>query len=236
MLDTKIRAMVHSRVKTGNYWRRAAESVGDAASELLKNSDFLSGLALQASALGIKPGNYKSLLGLTAGMSGLSAVGGSIYEHLSHRNKAVADPVLATRGYQANRDQNSLFDRAKMDEIGAASFAKTLGSEAATGISTALSDILRGGTAAVQTQYQGSKIDNLMSTDPILRRATGSEKDLMRQSYMGALGVGPRVMSDPFVARNFLRQTLITGNGPDYTAMKGIADAEKAVRSPHSRK
>ncbi len=176
----------------------------------------------------------KGLSGATLGIGALGVLGGTLLDSGLEIGRDATSPYMGTRGYLADKKRNDLFDRARMDEEAASSFAKTIGSEAATGVSSALASMFSTGVGGVENLFNQTSLDRLVKGDPILSAATKAESAMMRSAYEGASKIGPRVMSDPYVARNFLRETLVTGNGPDYATMQGIADAERSINNTNT--
>lgn len=69
-------------------------------------------------------------------------------------------------------------------------------------------------------------VQGLMADDPILAEA--DEAKLM-EAYHTMVRFAPVLSTDKNAVRSFLRQAVMTGAGPDYAAIKLLADSERAV-------
>lgn len=69
-------------------------------------------------------------------------------------------------------------------------------------------------------------IGEIKMTDPVLSNA--DDKVLM-EAYHTMTRFAPVLSTDKNAVRSFLRQAVMSGNGPDYMSIKLLADSERAV-------
>jgi hypothetical protein len=109
-----------------------------------------------------------------------------------------------------------------------AAFGKELGSMGA-GL---LRDMASKAQAAVGSVGENAArkaiVDQLKKEDPVLAQA--QDKTLM-EAYHTMVRFAPQLSTDKNAVRSFLRQAVMSGAGPDYMAIKLLADAERSVTS-----
>lgn len=166
------------------------------------------------------------------GLGAAALIGGGVVAGSLADNAAeMFAPTIEAQGTGFARSHTSLFDRAKMDQVAAESFAKEMGSQAAQGISGLFGQAVNSGIDSVNETRQQGRVRQMITEDPILSRATKEEAGLMLDAYNTALNTGPTIMANPYAARNFLREVLVTGNGPDHASLKAIAESERAYHN-----
>lgn len=136
-----------------------------------------------------------------------------------------------TASYRLNRGINSLYDRIRADEVASESFAKGIGSGAAETALGLTKDMLSKTLDTFKEQTMASPARNfifktLKSEDPVL--ADTDDKTLL-EAYHTMSRIAPNLSQDKNAVRSFLTQAATSGNGLDFTTIKGIADAELAV-------
>lgn len=141
------------------------------------------------------------------------------------------EPVLEGFGQDVRRENVNLFDRARMDELAAEEFAKTLGRNAGDSLSGMMGDVTQQTKNVAMRRKNRQLVEDLILNDPILQNATPEQADLLIQAYNSFAQTAPTMMSDPFAARNALREVMITGNGPDYATLKNMAEGERALNN-----
>ena len=86
----------------------------------------------------------------------------------------------------------------------------------------AMSSIGNVGNEAARTAI----LQQLRREDPVLQEA--DDKVLM-EAYHTMTRFAPVLSTDKNAVRSFLRQAVMSGNGPDYMSIKLLADSERAV-------
>lgn len=152
---------------------------------------------------------------------------------------AVVSQPENTLGYQLSKGLmgNNLWDRVQGDEVLLESFLKSLGSEAASGVSGLAQMGAQAGAGALQQGVlQGPKqrkvLGGLMDDDDILSRA--SPEDL-QQAYQTLQMFAPTLATDPNAVRSFLREAATTGGGVDYASIANLSRAEQTVNPMYKR-
>lgn len=74
---------------------------------------------------------------------------------------------------------------------------------------------------------QKAMLDALMQTDPVLQKA---DPALIMSAFHTMQQFAPTLAQDENAVRSFLRQAVMSGNGPDFATIAGIAKAEESVR------
>lgn len=141
----------------------------------------------------------------------------------------MAQPFIEAKGYELARDNTDIWTRAKMDQVAAESFAKTLGSEAATGLTSLLgagADVAQ----APRSSHYNDLFGHLVDTDPIIGMATPEQQQLLGSAYQSMQKVAPTIAADPFATKNFLREVMVTNNGPDHATLGNLAKSEESIR------
>lgn len=177
--------------------------------------------ALQAARDYLLPALGVGVAGVGAGM-----VLDPLEEYLS--------PALGVAGSDFSRQHQSIYQRADMDTVAARAFAETMGEEAAKGLSGLMGGALDQGKQVVQQRRNMDNVHSMITNDPILSKATPEEKQLLQGAYQTASQVGPNAMAHPYAARNFLREVMVTGNGPDVATLKNLADTERALNNRYT--
>lgn len=70
----------------------------------------------------------------------------------------------------------------------------------------------------------------IIQKDPVLREATSEEKKMLEKAYDSIVRYSPSLSGDEFAVRNFLRETLMSANGPDYATIGNLAKTEESIR------
>ena len=143
---------------------------------------------------------------------------------------------MEAKGYELARNNTDIMTRAKMDEVAAQSFAKTLGSEAALGLTGLLGQGVDVATAIPRQRQYGDLFSHLVDTDPILGMATPDQQELMQSAYQSMQRVSPTIAADPFATKNYLREVMVTGNGPDHATLGNLAKSEESIRGRGGRR
>lgn len=140
-----------------------------------------------------------------------------------------------TLSYRINRSLNTLFDRVQADEAAGAAFAKQIGSETGKAVVGLTQDMLAKTLEGVKDRLQVSPVRqaifaDLKAEDPILQEA---DNKTLLEAYHTMAKVAPTLATDKNAVRSFLTQAVTSGGGLDFQTIKGIADAEGAVRKAH---
>ncbi len=187
-------------------------------------------LAMAEGALAEAASTSKALPYAVGGLATLGA-GAAIADPLFD----IAQPYIDAKGYELARRNTDIMTRAKMDQLAAESFAKTLGSEAAMGLTGLLGGTVDAATAIPRQRQYGDLFSHLLDTDPIIGMATPEQQALMGSAYESMQKVAPTIASDPFATKNYLREVMVTGNGPDHATLGNLAKSEESIRGRGGR-
>lgn len=141
-----------------------------------------------------------------------------------------------TLSYRINKNLNSLVDRVRADEVFADSAAKAMGKGTADKVMGLVTDWAgkaydTAKDTMVTSPVRHALFESLKKEDPIL--ADTDNKTLL-EAYHTMAKVAPTLATDKNAVRSFLTQAAVSGGGLDYNTIKGIADAELAVRKANA--
>jgi len=147
-----------------------------------------------------------------------------------------SDPT-SPLSYKAKKQMFGLGDRIEAEDTFAENFVAQSGKNTANMLKDLVDHAITGGVNAVKTapmgianKYQASEI---IANDDVLGRATDSEKDMLHRAFNTMQKYAPTLAGDEFVVKNYLREALMSANGPDYGTVANIAKAESAVGNPY---
>jgi len=138
-----------------------------------------------------------------------------------------------TLGYRIDRGLNTLFDRVRADEAAGEAFSKQIGAGAATALLGLTVDMASKGYQTIKDRMGMSptrqKIFGMLKReDPTLAQA---DNKTLLEAYHTMAKIAPTLASDKNAVRSFLTEAATAGGGGlDYQTIKGIAEAESAVR------
>lgn len=140
---------------------------------------------------------------------------------------------IESAGYRVNKAIFPVEDRIRADEVYARSFMQEAGKSTAQLLAELSNDQIR---SEVQEQRsapiraaQAKNVMKMIKDDPVLSRASESERQLMLQAYNSMQRYAPSIADDDLAVRNYLREVLVMTNGPDYGTISNLARAERAI-------
>lgn len=105
-----------------------------------------------------------------------------------------------------------------------------VGKELGSSVAGLMRDMAAKATAAIgnlgQSAARNALLKGLKKDDSVLSEA--DDKSLMK-SYHTMQRFAPVLATDENAVRSFLRQSVMSGNGPDFNTIKLLADSERAV-------
>jgi hypothetical protein len=150
---------------------------------------------------------------------------------------ALAAPALERAGYKVREyfwptdaGLDGLPERVRMDELAAESFANSVGKELGKSTVGLVGDMLSKGMAMpgaiMQGRQRSSVFDSLRQEDEVIAKAEPQQLD---EAYHTMVRFAPTLATDKNAVKTFLRESILYGTGPNFMAIKQLADAEKAV-------
>lgn len=76
---------------------------------------------------------------------------------------------------------------------------------------------------------QSRTMNQVMSSDEMLREADPEDKELLQRAYGTMQKFAPELAKDEFAVKNYLRESLMAANGPDYGTISNLARANRDV-------
>lgn len=142
-----------------------------------------------------------------------------------------------TISYRTNRGLFGLMDRVRADEEFGGSLAKGLGSAAADSIAGLARDVASKGVDTLKDSLSLSPIrhqifNSLRKEDDILADA---DMKTLQEAYHTMAKIAPTLSTDKNAVKSVLRSAVMSGGGLDFSTIKGIADAEKAVNNTKAK-
>lgn len=163
---------------------------------------------------------------------GLGAAGAGI---LAADDFLDSDPT-APLAYQAKKTMFGLGDRIEAEDTFASNFVAQSGKNTANLLKDLVDHTMTGGVDAIKGIPEGvanrAQASDLINNDEVLQRATDSQKDMLHRSFNTMQKYAPELASDEFVVRNYLRESLMSSNGPDYGTVANLAKANQTVSNP----
>jgi hypothetical protein len=98
--------------------------------------------------------------------------------------------------------------------------------ELATGLA---GGVAAGGRAGLGLMRRPASFETMVQGDPVLSQAPRAQVPLLHQSYQAMQRVAPRLSQEPFVAKNFLRDVMVTNTGPDHATLSSLARSEQTI-------
>lgn len=83
---------------------------------------------------------------------------------------------------------------------------------------------------------QSQMLQRIMGSDDLLRDATPQDQELLGRAYQTMQKFAPELASDEFAARNYLRESLMAANGPDYATISNLARANRDITDQGRRR
>jgi len=171
----------------------------------------------------------KGLLGLGLGSTAL--IGGTA---LTLNN--FADPTTQRAGFGVRSGvYPNIMERLRLDEVAADSFANAIGKEMGKSTVGLLGDLASKAVASpgdlVKSMQRKNVFDQLQEEDDVIARADPAQLD---EAYHTMVRFAPTLATDKNAVKTFLRESVLYGTGPNFVAIKQLADAERAVSAPPS--
>ncbi len=76
---------------------------------------------------------------------------------------------------------------------------------------------------------QDLQFQQAITQDPLLNSASPEDKEMLRRSFNTMTRFSPDLATDEFAVRNFLRESLMAANGPDYATLGQMARVNEAI-------
>jgi len=189
---------------------------------VLRNvTDAAGNIAMEAGPRQFSPGKAMALAG---GAAALGA-GADILQ-----GDAAVGPGLE---YQLAKKYIPIEDRIQATDTAAASFLSQSGKNMANLLDEAIREGVNvGATAAVHHNRsfdQDVQFQNAMQSDPLLSQATPEDKDMLRRSFNSMTRFSPDLATDEFAVKNFLRESMLAANGPDYATLGQMARVNESI-------
>ena len=147
---------------------------------------------------------------------------------------ALAAPTLERwgRGVQRTLAPEPLHERAKMDETLAQNYAKAVGAELGKSTVGLLGDFLSKTINAPAQMFQNreraSIFEQLQQEDDVIAQADPQQ---LAEAYHTMVRFAPTLATDKNAVKTFLRESVLYGTGPNFMAIKQLADSERAVNN-----
>lgn len=180
----------------------------------------------------IIPGEESLALGRAGGLAALGVGAGVSLDALS------GDP-FSPLGTEIERRLFPIESRVEGREEFAKGFfssaGKELGSELVEntigGVSAAI------GAAAMMPRREAHRARalSLIDEDPLLSQASTQEKDMLMRAYDSMQRYAPSLAGDEFATKNYLRESLMAANGPDYGTIGNLAKTERMITGDKKR-
>jgi hypothetical protein len=98
--------------------------------------------------------------------------------------------------------------------------------EIASGLAIGAGAGMRAGLGALR---RPARFETMLQTDPVLMQAPPEQMPLLQQSYQALQRVAPRLSQEPFVVKNYLRDIMVTNQGPDHATLSSLARSEQTI-------
>ena len=145
------------------------------------------------------------------------------------------DP-MAPLSHIAQKKLFDVDDRVMIADEFVKNLAAQGGKNTANLATTLLTDAATQGVNAAKAVPMGTQqramAAGIIANDSMLNAATDAEKDMLVRSFGTMQRVAPTLAGDEFAVRNYLRESLVASNGPDYGTIANLARAEQAINPP----
>lgn len=147
---------------------------------------------------------------------------------------ALGAPYLERAGYGIRAEMYpDHFSRVRADEIAAESYAKSVGKELGDKTVGLLSDALSKAISVPQDIYAGHQRQGIFETIKAEDDVVGQmDPQQLEEAYHTMVRFAPTLATDKNAVKTFLRESALYGSGPNFMAIKQLADAERAVAIP----
>jgi len=137
-----------------------------------------------------------------------------------------------TVSYLTNKALFGLADRIRLDEVAAEAFTKSLASGSATELLGLTKDVVSKNYENVKTLFTSPARKELFEE---IRRETPELKNVpltkLQEAYHTMVKFAPTLAQDKNAVKSFLTQAAVSATGIDYNAIRGIAEAERAINN-----
>ena len=142
-------------------------------------------------------------------------------------------PTADVWGYKLQKHLTDADDRTQLQDEALKGFVQS----SSKGMGTLLTDIVgnaigsagqAAGNAAL-TFTQSAVFSRVMANDPMLSQASGADKELLIKAYGSMTRFAPDVATDEFAVKNYLREALMSSNGPDYSTLGNLARVNQSL-------
>lgn len=161
---------------------------------------------------------------LAAGIGGAGLLGGA-----AALDALTDSGYTDALGYELNKKMTPLSSRIRLDETVAQSYAQQLSKNVANMTANMIAQTGGALAAAPGAVTRMNMAQNLLDSDEILRNATPQQRDVATRAYESMSRIAPDIAADPSAAANFMREAVVTGNGPDYATVGSLAQAQKNI-------
>lgn len=146
-------------------------------------------------------------------------------------------PQAQTAAYRINRALHSLADRIRLDEIAAEAFTKTLASSTANEVlgltKDTLSKAYENTKALFTSPTRRALFEQIRKETPELQNVPIAK---LQEAYHTMAKFAPSLAEDKNAVKSFLTQAAVSGSGIDFGAIRGIAEAERAIQQAKNPK
>jgi hypothetical protein len=175
---------------------------------------------------------------------------GRIYQRVSELNKrnlygggaamlalaGTADlmaPTADVWGYKIQKGLTDSDDRTKLQDEALTGFVRSssggLGKVVSEMVGNAIGSAGHAAGNAALTFTQSAVFSRVMANDPMLSQATEADKALLIKAYGSMTRFAPDVATDEFAVKNYLREALMSANGPDYSTLGNLARVNQSL-------
>lgn len=131
-------------------------------------------------------------------------------------------------------------DRIQAEDEFAKSFFSNAGAGTANILENVLSDAAGAGADAAKSiprkRQQQQQLQKALQDDEYLADATPEEKDMLTRAYGSMQKFAPELAGDEFAVKNYLRESLMSSNGPDYATISNLARANRDIQDRNNRR
>lgn len=88
---------------------------------------------------------------------------------------------------------------------------------------------VQGAKALPRGHQQSRTFQDAMSTDEMLREAPPQDQELLQRAFQTMQKFAPELAHDEFAVKNYLRESLMAANGPDYATIGNLARTNRDI-------
>jgi hypothetical protein len=145
----------------------------------------------------------------------------------------MTDPATETAAYQVQKMLFPAHERVRAEDEIVKNFASQAGKNTADALNDLLIGAMGGAVGAARgmnTSFsQDAVFSKALESDPLLRDATPQDRQMLQQAFGSMARFAPQVATDEFAVRNFLRESMLAANGPDYATLGNLARVNRTL-------